>query len=102
MLPVYRFRFLKTAMSPIQSAETIKFLTGQSGCEVALCRRDGFYFVRKTSASPDYNPRLIRQIGKQVWLGKVIAVPTVLDQGVKGDLAFYDMEYIAGHDFGTY
>jgi aminoglycoside phosphotransferase (APT) family kinase protein len=89
-------------MMNTQPDEVIKRLTGQSGCAVELCRRDAFYFVRKTSASFDYNARLMQQMEKQIGLRSLIPVPDVIGHGTVNGLAYYEMDYVSGHDFGTY
>lgn len=89
-------------MHPSQTVEVVKILSGQSGCDVALCRRGGSYFVRKTSASREYNSRLERQIEKQMSLATLVDVPPIIDKGLSGGLVYCDMEYISGSDFATY
>lgn len=89
-------------MHPSQTVEVIKILSGQSGCDVALCRRGGSYFVRKTSASLEYNSRLEQQIEKQMSLARLVAVPSIISKGLNAGLIYCDMEYVSGSDFATY
>ena len=79
--------------------ELIQVLKGHSGCRVELRRRGGDYLVRKTSASPAYNPRLARQIEKQRRLAGVIPVAAVLGEARCDGLVSFDMEFVAGRDF---
>jgi aminoglycoside phosphotransferase (APT) family kinase protein len=78
--------------------DLIKNLKGHSGCQVQLLRFDDLYLVRKTSASQNYNPRLLRQIEKQQRLESLVAVPRVIKVTTSDELVSFDMEYVAGRD----
>lgn len=67
-----------------------------------LCRSGDVYFVRKYSASADYNPRLDEQAAKQARLSNLIRTPRVLDTGRLDGLVFFDMEFVSGHEIRTY
>jgi aminoglycoside phosphotransferase len=80
----------------------VRTLTGHSGCSVALMIDGDEYYVRKTSASPAYNQRLVAQIRKQIQIGAVLATPKVLRQGVTDELVWFDMEFVRGDGFLTF
>lgn len=71
-------------------------LTGLSGCRLQLISPR---IVRKWSSSTDYNPRLVKQINKQILFSnfvlKGIATPRVLNSSVD-ELVYFDMEYASG------
>lgn len=80
-------------------------LNGHSGCSVILFEENGRpLFVRKVSASREYNARLIRQAEKQEsFYSKVLRAPKVLQKGYGADGLFYfDMEYIHGITLSEY
>lgn len=77
-------------------------LKGHSGCTITLCQNEDGYFVKKTSASLSYNPRLLRQIKKQILLGKTLSLPKVIDCYALSGLVTFEMEYIPGRDFKTH
>ena len=76
----------------------IKSLSGHSGCEISLFRKDDGFFVRKTAGRPDYNKRLRIQIAKQVGYKPAqnsnIRVPQVYKTGVQDGVFYFDMEYL--------
>ena len=86
----------------LMECSVVRVLKGHSGCSVSLCAANGRYFVRKLSASLQYNKRLRQQIDKQIRLMDVIRVPHVLAQGHVDELLYFDMEFIAGQDFQSY
>lgn len=76
-----------------------KNLSGHSGCDVSLFTKEcGESFVRKTSASIEYNTRLKNQCKKQkTFTSNEILVPTVIKEGItKEGLFYFDMEFIRG------
>ena len=79
--------------------EIVRKLNGHSGCEVDLCRDQTRHFIRKSSPSKSYGPRLMRQAEKQIQLGAVIPVPEVLQTYFDGLPVSYDMEFVQGLDF---
>lgn len=82
--------------------ETLKELSGHSGCQILLCKANNQLFVRKISSSPSYNKRLAIQCLKQIHileaLAKVenVATPEIFSDGLKDDCYYFDMEYIQG------
>lgn len=82
--------------------ETLKELSGHSGCQILLCKANNQLFVRKISSSPSYNKRLAIQCLKQKHileaLAKVenVATPEIFSDGLKDDCYYFDMEYIQG------
>jgi hypothetical protein len=87
---------------PKVDVQPIRTLSGHSGCLVELCLAGDYYFVRKTSASPEYNARLGSQIDKQIALSRIIPTPAIYDRGEKDGLLFFDMEFVRGHGFISY
>lgn len=78
----------------------IKILNGNSGCDVFLCEEFRKKYVRKVSPSTSYNQRLENQMRKQASFFKSfdeIRTPAILRSGYKGDLFYFDMEYIDGN-----
>ena len=73
-------------------------LKGHSGASVVLHVSQSRNFVRKMSASPSSNNRLLSQIEKQRNLGRAgIPLPNILASGVTdGGCAFFDMAYVPG------
>lgn len=81
----------------------VKNLGGGSGCTIYLIEEDGIYFVRKFSASVNYNNRLIEQCNKQRNFNNLmIKTPKVLNEGYQDGLYFFDMEYIQGITLAKY
>ena len=77
----------------------IKNLKGHSGCLVSLHfdKQAGKKFVRKTSSGQAYNPRLQKQLEKQLsFKDATIKTPRIIDQGFNGGLFYFDMEFIKG------
>ncbi len=79
----------------------VSSLKGFSGCKIDLYSENGNHFVRKISASLNYNNRLKRQMDKQQYFfdnlsSDKISAPKVLRSGVLNDLFYFDMEYIRG------
>ncbi|MCF0239092.1 MAG: aminoglycoside phosphotransferase family protein [Streptococcus gallolyticus] len=71
--------------------------TGHSGCNVRLIKDGSRYFVRKTSASENYNSRLEKQMRKQArFQDDCLNAPVVIRNGYENGLFFFDMEYIKG------
>lgn len=81
----------------------IKKLSGHSGCDVYLMSGKEA-FVRKISASTEYNIRLEKQMRKQIsFSSSLIKAPTVWQSGYTPDGLFYfDMQYIKGVSFFEY
>lgn len=80
-------------------------LSGHSGCQVLLCENEkGAHFVRKISASREYNVRLVaQQIKQQCYLQRGILAPRILDSGFTDDGCYYfDMEYVKGITLSKY
>lgn len=90
----------------MRKTAVLKEFCGHSGCRVLLCRAGRFRFVRKVSASPQYNGRLRRQMDKQArFANPTIRTPHVIDCGERDGLFFFDMEHIEGlplHAFMTF
>jgi len=86
----------------------VKDLSGHSGCKVLLYKdKEGKYFVRKISASKDYNSRLKKQMLKQKFFYENIATekikaPRIYSSGEKEGLFYFDMEYILGETLIKY
>lgn len=81
--------------------ETIKELSGFSGCKIFLMENNIGYFVRKISKSLDYNSRMIKQMQKQKFFYENlqtnnIKTPNVLRNGYINELFYFDMEYVPG------
>ena len=80
--------------------EIIKRLTGHSGCEVILCKKNEEYFIRKKSMEVAYNERLEAQIKKQIEVStfeqSYFKVPIVKNIGIENWLYYADMEFIKG------
>jgi len=79
----------------------IKDLSGFSGCKIKLYSKGSFNFVRKISASKDYNSRLESQMNKQIYfyenlMTKNLRAPKVINSGEIDGLFFFDMEYVRG------
>lgn len=81
-------------------------LGGHSGCKIYLCEDDvtGKSYVRKISASINYNKRLLHQAKKQnEYLSDSIRVPKIFEQGyTENGLYYFDMEYIKGITLAKY
>lgn len=79
-----------------------KLKTGLSGCSIELLKNG---FLRKTSASNNYNHRLLAQIDKQIqfshFILKNIQTPKILNIN-KTNLFYFDMEYISALSFETF
>jgi hypothetical protein len=86
----------------VPDVELIAEMSGHSGCLVHLFRSGNDHFVRKSSTTRDYNPRLDRQRVKQQQLAGIVPVPRVLSWGDQDGLSFFDMEYVKGYDFKSY
>lgn len=82
----------------------VKNLGGHSGCKIFLYEENGNYFVRKFSASVEYNSRLEQQCRKQEEFKSCsVKVPRVFNRGYDKDGLFYfDMEYIQGITLAKY
>jgi tRNA A-37 threonylcarbamoyl transferase component Bud32 len=81
----------------------IKKMNGHSGCEVCLHEEDGEKYIRKISASSQYNSRLIKQMGKQQsFKHDVLQTPTVYRSGYIDNLFYFDMEFIRGVPMHNY
>lgn len=80
-------------------------LRGHSGCNIYLYENaDNTFFVRKVSASIQYNDRLKKQAEKQAnFINNNIKAPRVYRQNTDKDGLFYfDMEYIPGITLSKY
>lgn len=76
-------------------------LAGYSGADVLLATTPaGERFVRKQASTPEQNSRLQKQIELQRAFaslrGRPFHVPAILGDGLSGDTAFVDMEYVDG------
>lgn len=79
----------------VSSVNTIRDLSGHSGCRVMLCQAGGDPFIRKQSTSLAYNERLKRQLLKQKHFNMdAVRTPAVLGAGYDGGFFYFDMEYI--------
>ncbi len=77
--------------------ENTTLLTGYSGCRVELHTNGDAEFVRKISASEEYNSRLQAQIVKQKFFAHpTLKTPAILNEGYLDGLYYADMEYIPG------
>ena len=85
-----------------RDCELVTEMSGHSGCRVLLYRRGETHFVRKISGTPGYNRRLELQREKQSRLSAVVSTPPVIGFGMLGELAYFDMQYVRGHDFKVY
>jgi tRNA A-37 threonylcarbamoyl transferase component Bud32 len=77
-------------------------LQGNSGCVLEIIQSNkNTNFVRKTSASLEYNSRLEAQIQKQTKFGSLgFNTPAIFDTGIAADgKIYFDMEYIPGLKF---
>jgi thiamine kinase-like enzyme len=79
----------------------IKDLIGHSGCRISLYSSEKGYFIRKISKSIEYNPRLKKQMLKQIFFAdnlqnEKIRTPKIINQGYSKGLFFFDMEFIKG------
>lgn len=74
----------------------IKNLLGHSGCKLALYRCNRGLFVRKVSATLDYNKRLeLQSIKQRTYQSRDFLVPRILHRGFNAEgLFFFDMEFI--------
>lgn len=79
--------------------QIIRKLNGHSGCEIDLRRSDDRYFVLKSSLSPAYGPRLLKQAEKQTRLAKLIPMPSVFDISHKDGVYSFKMDFVHGLDF---
>ena len=81
----------------------VKKLSGHSGCNVHLMSEQDL-FVRKVSASIEYNCRLEEQMRKQInFSSSFIKTPTVFHSGhTSTGLFYFDMQYIIGVSFFEY
>ena len=78
-------------------------MNGHSGCEVYLHEESGKKYIRKVSASLQYNSRLIKQMNKQKsFEHSVIRTPAVYKSGYAKDLFYFDMEFIRGVPMHNY
>ena len=82
-------------------------IQGHSGCKITVHSADTGSLVRKTSAGPDYDHRLLAQAIKQARFANEIkwtdiVIPTV--QQVSSDEApcFFEMDLFHGHDSISY
>lgn len=76
-----------------------RILHGHSGCRIELKDDSkGKVFVRKTSASVEYNSRLLLQAKKQkLFLDLNFKVPEILAEGTTSSgLNYFDMQYLPG------
>lgn len=82
----------------------IKNLSGHSGCEISLLSNvNNKIFVRKKSASEEYNLRLKKQFIKQnKYTFEMPKTPKIYGYGMEKNLFFFDMEYVDGITFCEY
>jgi aminoglycoside phosphotransferase len=80
-----------------QGEEAYRF-SGHSGAQLVLLRRGRRHVVRKTSASPAQNARLLAQAEQQrQFFFSGIPVPRILETGTnEAALAYFEMEYVPG------
>lgn len=74
-------------------------LTGNSGCEVKVIRPiHGPNYVRKISASVEYNPRLEAQFNLQSnFSSTTVKTPSIVNSGINEfGLIYFEMQYIPG------
>lgn len=73
-------------------------LSGHSGAQLLLIRRDGRHVVRKTSAAHAKNERLLAQAELQrQFLFSGVPVPQVFESGIdEAGHAYFEMDYIPG------
>ncbi|KAB0676009.1 phosphotransferase [Aureimonas leprariae] len=83
-------------------ARRVRSLAGHSGCEVSLMIDGDDYYVRKVSASPAYNDRLVAQMEKQQCLSTLISTPAVMRRGEEAGRFWFDMEFVLGDGFLTF
>ena len=86
----------------MKAVEKIKKLSGHSGCEILLIRKNGCLEVRKISSSESYNQRLKNQCLKQIeGIKDNFNAPQVIDSGLTDEnLFFFDMEFINCYSLG--
>jgi len=78
-------------------------MNGHSGCEVCLHEENGKKYIRKISASLQYNSRLIKQMDKQQsFKHGELRTPVVYKSGYTDDLFYFDMEFIRGVPMHNY
>ena len=83
--------------------ETLKQLTGNSGCSINIIKQSSNTVVRKISKNIEYNDRLINQTEKQICFNHpYIKTPQIFNTGQINDLFFVDMEYISGITLDQY
>lgn len=81
----------------------IKNLSGYSGCNLTLFKKDVFYFVRKYSSNPSYNKRLNKQAIKQKeFKNNIFNTPRIIHSGYENNIFYFDMEYIASKPLSEY
>lgn len=75
----------------------IKQMNGHSGCKIYLCEKNNHKYVRKVSASEEYNVRLEEQMRKQSsFRHSTLNAPKILSSGFVDELYYFDMEFISG------
>ena len=81
----------------------IKKMNGHSGCHIYLQEEAGKKFIRKISASQEYNSRLLKQMEKQqLFNHSDFYTPTVYKSGYTNNLFYFDMEFIRGAPMHNY
>lgn len=79
-------------------------LSGRSGCNLDIVAKDTGFIVRKFSKDVSYNQRLILQAQKQQTFiqSSVFYSPKILRIAEDADIAFFDMQYVAGEKYSEY
>jgi thiamine kinase-like enzyme len=81
----------------------LKQLSGHSGCKIYLIEEGERIYIRKYSASTDYNERFLKQINKQSEFEYPnIKSPKIIKQYYKNGLLVCDMEFIRGYQFNEW
>jgi hypothetical protein len=81
----------------------LKELSGHSGCKIYLLEEGPNIYVRKYSASVNYNERFLNQINKQSSFEYLnIKSPKILKQYYENGLLGCDMEFIRGYQFNEW
>lgn len=91
-------------LSKKDDVKIIKRFSGHSGCVVELYQNDKEFFVRKSSASPEYNIRLKKQFAKQKkFVGSLfVKTPTILNYGMQNGLFYFDMQFVRAQTLAEY
>ena len=84
--------------APIAAPEEPYRFAGHSGARIELVHRGRNHVVRKTSASPAQNARLLAQAEQQrQFFFSGVPVPRIFETGTNdADRAYFEMEYVPG------